>query len=115
MKMVGAMFGMHAPIRLARERLLVSHNRRLPPLRSSMMSLEILMDKDASIDFDDFLNSTLSGVVGSCPVISSAITHFISKMNFDNFIFLSVDVPEDLGMRKSVHDLIEQRMGFEKL
>ncbi|KAI8144722.1 proteasome maturation factor UMP1-domain-containing protein [Fennellomyces sp. T-0311] len=48
--------GMHAPIRMMMERDIVSQHQRLPVLPSSNVHLDILMGRDETIDFEDFLN-----------------------------------------------------------
>ncbi|KAF9956429.1 hypothetical protein BGZ65_002737 [Modicella reniformis] len=50
-------FGMHAPIKMAMERSLVikAHGPSMLPRRSNL-GLDILMGKDETIDFEDFLN-----------------------------------------------------------
>ncbi|KAG0175616.1 hypothetical protein DFQ30_003366 [Apophysomyces sp. BC1015] len=49
-------YGMHAPIKMMMERNLVSQRQRLPVLPSSNVHLDILMGKDETIDYEDFLN-----------------------------------------------------------
>ncbi|CAG8777758.1 8257_t:CDS:2, partial [Acaulospora morrowiae] len=49
-------YGIHAPVRHLMERSIVSKMQRLPVLPSSNLGLEILMGKDETIDFEDFLN-----------------------------------------------------------
>ncbi|KAF7721874.1 hypothetical protein EC973_003970 [Apophysomyces ossiformis] len=49
-------YGMHAPIKLMMEHNLVSQRQRLPVLPSSNLHLDILMGKDETIDYEDFLN-----------------------------------------------------------
>ncbi|CAG8849867.1 19485_t:CDS:2, partial [Racocetra persica] len=49
-------FGIHLPLRHIIEQSIVFKMRCLPPLPSSNFGLEILMDKDEPIDFEDFLN-----------------------------------------------------------
>ncbi|KAI9311328.1 proteasome maturation factor UMP1-domain-containing protein [Dichotomocladium elegans] len=48
--------GMHAPIKMMMERDIVSKRQRMPVLPSSNLHLDILMGKDETIDFEDFLN-----------------------------------------------------------
>ena len=57
MNMARNMYGMHAPIKLAMERSLVIKARgpSMLPQRSNL-GLDILMGKDETIDFEDFLN-----------------------------------------------------------
>ncbi|RHZ63312.1 hypothetical protein Glove_330g22 [Diversispora epigaea] len=50
------LYGVHAPIRHLMERSIVSKMQRLPALPSSNLGLEILMGKDETIDFEDFLS-----------------------------------------------------------
>ncbi|CAB4396664.1 unnamed protein product [Rhizophagus irregularis] len=49
-------YGIHAPVRQLMERSIVSRVQRAPILPSSNLSLEVLMGKDETIDFEDFLN-----------------------------------------------------------
>ncbi|CAG8455701.1 2176_t:CDS:2 [Ambispora leptoticha] len=49
-------YGIHAPIRHLMERSIVSRVQRLPVLPSSNLALDILMGKDETIEFEDFLN-----------------------------------------------------------
>ncbi|RIA81405.1 proteasome maturation factor UMP1 [Glomus cerebriforme] len=49
-------YGIHAPVRQLMERSIVSRVQRAPILHSSNLSLDILMGKDETIDFEDFLN-----------------------------------------------------------
>ncbi|CAJ0754309.1 23084_t:CDS:2 [Entrophospora sp. SA101] len=49
-------YGLHAPIRQLMERSIVSKVQRFPVLESSNLGLDILMGKDETIDFEDFLN-----------------------------------------------------------
>ncbi|CAG8791983.1 25278_t:CDS:2 [Dentiscutata erythropus] len=49
-------YGIHAPIRHLMERSIVSRVQRLPGMPSSNFGLDILMGKDETIDFEDFLN-----------------------------------------------------------
>ncbi|CAG8601700.1 3831_t:CDS:2 [Ambispora gerdemannii] len=49
-------YGIHAPIRHLMERNIVSKVQRAPILPSSNLALDILMGKDETIEFDDFLN-----------------------------------------------------------
>ncbi|CAO3647820.1 unnamed protein product [Cunninghamella blakesleeana] len=49
-------YGLHAPIKLMMEREIVSKRTRLPVLPSSNLHMDILMGKDETIDFEDFLN-----------------------------------------------------------
>ncbi|KAG0249522.1 D-tyrosyl-tRNA(Tyr) deacylase [Mortierella polycephala] len=57
MNMARNMYGMHAPIKMAMERSLVTKARgpSMLPTRSNL-GLDILMGKDETIDFEDFLN-----------------------------------------------------------
>jgi len=50
------LYGIHAPVRHLMERSIVSRVQRVPILHSSNLSLDILMGKDETIDFEDFLN-----------------------------------------------------------
>lgn len=57
MNLARNMYGMHAPIKMAMERSLVVKARGPSMLpRQSNVGLDILMGKDESIDFEDFLN-----------------------------------------------------------
>ncbi|KAJ3079757.1 hypothetical protein HK102_003531 [Quaeritorhiza haematococci] len=47
--------GIHLPIRLQMERALVSQVKRIPVLPSSNLGLDILMGRDDTIEFEDFL------------------------------------------------------------
>ncbi|KAL0073591.1 proteasome maturation factor UMP1 [Phycomyces blakesleeanus] len=49
-------YGMHAPIRMMMERSLVGKHGRMPVLPSSNLHMDILMGKDETIDYEDFLN-----------------------------------------------------------
>ncbi|KAF9187716.1 hypothetical protein BGZ51_004426 [Haplosporangium sp. Z 767] len=57
MNMARNMYGMHAPIKMAMERALVTKARgpSMLPTRSNL-GLDILMGKDETIEFEDFLN-----------------------------------------------------------
>ncbi|KAF9917782.1 hypothetical protein BX616_011316 [Lobosporangium transversale] len=57
MSLARNMYGMHAPIKMAMERQLVIKARgpSMLPQRSNL-GLDILMGKDETIDFEDFLN-----------------------------------------------------------
>ncbi|KAG0206276.1 D-tyrosyl-tRNA(Tyr) deacylase [Mortierella sp. GBA30] len=57
MNMARNMYGMHAPIKMAMERSLVTkaHGPSMLPKRSNL-GLDILNGKDETIDFEDFLN-----------------------------------------------------------
>ncbi|KAG0268036.1 hypothetical protein DFQ27_007665 [Actinomortierella ambigua] len=50
-------YGMHMPIKLTMERELVTKARGLSFLPQSNLGLDILMGKDETIDFEDFLNT----------------------------------------------------------
>jgi len=57
MNLARNMYGMHAPIKMAMERKLVTLARGPSMLpRHSNLGLDILTGKDESIDFEDFLN-----------------------------------------------------------
>ncbi|KAI8985986.1 proteasome maturation factor UMP1-domain-containing protein [Pilobolus umbonatus] len=49
-------YGMHAPIKMMMERSIVEKRQRLPILTSSNLHLDILLGKDESIDYEDYLN-----------------------------------------------------------
>ena len=53
-------YGIHAPVKLLMERQLVSRatSGRIPDLPSSNLSLDILMGRDETIDFEDFLTGS---------------------------------------------------------
>lgn len=59
MSMARNMYGMHAPIKMAMERSLVTKARGVSmlPQKSRSLGEEILLGKDEFIDFEDFLNS----------------------------------------------------------
>ncbi|KAJ3158295.1 hypothetical protein HDU86_003004 [Geranomyces michiganensis] len=48
-------FGLHAPLRLQMEKALVSQVRHVPVGPARNFGLDILENRDASIDYDDFL------------------------------------------------------------
>lgn len=48
--------GLHAPLKLKMEKMLVSKTQRMPPLISSNMSLDTLTGHNESVDFSDYLN-----------------------------------------------------------
>eukprot|EP01038_Epipyxis_sp_PR26KG_P010528 gene10528-14145_t len=54
--MVRKTYGSHLAMRLATEKELLGHSRRLPGLESSRIGLQTLLGEDESIDFNDFLN-----------------------------------------------------------
>ncbi|RIB12506.1 proteasome maturation factor UMP1 [Gigaspora rosea] len=56
-------YGIHAPIRHLMERSIVSRMQRLPGLPSSNFGMEILMGKDETIEFEDFLNELSTEIV----------------------------------------------------
>jgi len=49
-------FGSHLPVRLQMERHIVGQHQRLPVLPSSNLGLDILMGRDETLEFEDFLN-----------------------------------------------------------
>ncbi|GAA5795329.1 proteasome maturation factor UMP1-domain-containing protein [Helicostylum pulchrum] len=49
-------YGMHAPIKMMMEKSIVEKRQRMPIMPSSNMHLDILMGKDETIDYEDFLN-----------------------------------------------------------
>ncbi|KAI9252137.1 proteasome maturation factor UMP1-domain-containing protein [Sporodiniella umbellata] len=49
-------YGMHAPVKLMMERSIVEKRQRTPAMPSSNLHLDILMGKDETIDYEDFLN-----------------------------------------------------------
>ncbi|CAO3692441.1 unnamed protein product [Rhizopus microsporus] len=49
-------YGMHAPIKLMMERSIVEKRQRVPVMPSSNLHLDILLGKDETIDYEDFLN-----------------------------------------------------------
>lgn len=51
-------YGSAFAMRLATEKEIFSHNRRLPGLKTSNISLQTLLGKDETIDFSDVLNGT---------------------------------------------------------
>ncbi|KAG0050381.1 hypothetical protein BGZ83_004846 [Gryganskiella cystojenkinii] len=59
MSMARNMYGMHAPIKMAMERSLVTKARGISmlPQKSRNLGEEILLGRDESIDFEDFLNT----------------------------------------------------------
>ena len=56
MRFCASVYGLHAPLTLARERVLVSQCRRLPPFRSSLLGLDLSMGTEDHISFEDYLN-----------------------------------------------------------
>lgn len=48
--------GLHAPLKLKMERMLVSKTQRMAPLLSSNMSLDTLTGRSETVDFSDYLN-----------------------------------------------------------
>ncbi|ORX58731.1 proteasome maturation factor UMP1 [Hesseltinella vesiculosa] len=50
-------YGLHAPIKMMMEHDLVSKRTRMPVLPSSNLHTDILLGKDETIDFEDFLNT----------------------------------------------------------
>ncbi|KAG0100186.1 hypothetical protein BGZ93_003652 [Podila epicladia] len=56
MNMARNLHGMHAPIKMAMEQSLVTKARGVSMLPQSNLGLDILLGKDESIDFEDFLN-----------------------------------------------------------
>ncbi|KAG0019707.1 hypothetical protein BGZ82_011812 [Podila clonocystis] len=56
MNMARNLHGMHAPIKMAMEQSLVVKARGVSMLPQSNLGLDILLGKDESIDFEDFLN-----------------------------------------------------------
>lgn len=57
MSMARQIYGIHAPVKMLMERRIVAkaESGRLPVLSSSNLGLEILMGRDETIDFEDFL------------------------------------------------------------
>lgn len=56
MNMARNLHGMHAPIKMAMEQSLVTKARGVSMLPQSYLGLDILLGKDETIDFEDFLN-----------------------------------------------------------
>ncbi|KAH0487516.1 MAG: hypothetical protein KVP17_004996 [Porospora cf. gigantea B] len=57
MQMLGAVHGLHAPLRLLHERSGPARARRLPGgPASSLLSLDVVMGRNEEIDFEDYLN-----------------------------------------------------------
>lgn len=56
MNMARNLHGMHAPIKMAMEQSLVTKARGVSMLPQSNLGLDILLGKDETIDFEDFLN-----------------------------------------------------------
>ncbi|KAI9499312.1 proteasome maturation factor UMP1 [Zychaea mexicana] len=56
LNMARQVHGMHAPMRMMMERDIVSQRQRMPVLPSSNVHLDVLMGKDETIEFEDFLN-----------------------------------------------------------
>ncbi|KAJ3019924.1 hypothetical protein HKX48_001568 [Thoreauomyces humboldtii] len=48
-------FGLHAPLRLQMEKVLINQVRRIPVLPTRNLGLEILEGRDTTIDYEDFL------------------------------------------------------------
>lgn len=61
MNMARNLHGMHAPIKMAMEQSLVTKARGVSMLPQSNLGLDILLGKDESIDFEDFLNGMRKG------------------------------------------------------
>ena len=55
----GSVIGRSLPMQLLRERAAFSQIKRLPVLASSMVALEISLGREASLDFQDYLNGAL--------------------------------------------------------
>ncbi len=53
-------YGSHMAMRLATEKSIFNHSRRVQGLESSNISLQTMMGTDGSITFDDFLNGQLN-------------------------------------------------------
>ncbi|CAO3642909.1 unnamed protein product [Mucor hiemalis] len=49
-------YGMHAPIKMEMEKSIVEKRQRLPVIPNSNLHLDILLGKDETIDYEDFLN-----------------------------------------------------------
>ncbi|KAG0740409.1 hypothetical protein G6F57_004555 [Rhizopus arrhizus] len=49
-------YGMHAPVKLMMERSIVEKRQRTPIMPTSNLHLDILMGRDETIDYEDFLN-----------------------------------------------------------
>ena len=56
--MVRRTHGSHLAMKLATEKEIFSHFRRLPGLESSNIALETMLGTDESMDFADYLNGT---------------------------------------------------------
>ncbi|KAL1926902.1 hypothetical protein VTP01DRAFT_5232 [Rhizomucor pusillus] len=56
LNMARQVYGMHAPIKMMMERDIVGKRTRLPVLPSSNLHLDVLMGKDETIEFEDYLN-----------------------------------------------------------
>ncbi|XP_065885861.1 proteasome maturation protein-like [Dysidea avara] len=48
--------GLHAPLKLKMERMLVSKVGRMPPLHSSNLAMDTLTGRDETVEFCDYLN-----------------------------------------------------------
>lgn len=56
LRFAAAALGTYAPFTMLRERNAVSTSRRLPPLKSSLLSLDVLMGKEDQLDFSQIYN-----------------------------------------------------------
>ena len=84
MSMARNMYGMHAPIKMAMERSLVTKARGVSmlPQKSRTLGEEILLGKDESIDFEDFLNSK----EGCRIVVSTSVKERLIELLFFSFL-----------------------------
>ncbi|KAI9487754.1 MAG: proteasome maturation factor UMP1-domain-containing protein [Benjaminiella poitrasii] len=49
-------YGMHAPIKMMMEKSIIEKRQHTPAIPTSNLHLDILMGKDETIDYEDFLN-----------------------------------------------------------
>mmetsp|Transcript_74831 Transcript_74831/g.120840 ORF Transcript_74831/g.120840 Transcript_74831/m.120840 type:complete len:152 (+) Transcript_74831:112-567(+) len=76
-------YGQHAPLRAKMEREILSQFQRLPGLKSSLVGLEIVLDMDDTIEFEDVMN-----------------------LEEDS------PMPRSVGPNRGIHDVMEQRLNM---
>lgn len=81
LRSLAAIYGIHAPLTLARERTFVAQTRRLPPFRSSLLGLHLAMSTEDEITFEDYLNTEIPDAPESRQTILSLMEN---RLNFNS-------------------------------
>ncbi|XP_053992800.1 proteasome maturation protein-like [Hylaeus volcanicus] len=81
LRSLSSIYGLHAPLTLARERTFVAQTRRLPPFRSSLLGLHLAMSTEDTITFEDYLNIEIPNAPESRQTIASLME---KRLNFNS-------------------------------